>query len=749
MSFAFILYVGDELVGPVLETIRRICSPKSRSQPHVTVRYPVDKLAGNDLAVYTDTLVHSLDILNPARFLWSNGKGLTIFLKCGSETLEKLAYKPDFPNSVFHITLYNGTDFKFAGLLEELLLRFDWSFRVPFPLGERLSRIEIGPSASGAKEERAFLSNQSSQIFETIFSERPTEALLESLDDERRLEYVEKACLWLHARTKKFQRISIPSATVTRGAKADSSLATKGQLQISSLWAEPSDVEFHRDAKQYPKRVRNDGSDFYLTPPELARSVVAYALSKFSDRTALKFGDPCLGNGVFYGAFLDLANDREVGSAIGVELDQGLAQGTLDRYAHRKLEVTAGDFLYEERNPSINFLVANPPYVRFQNIESAYREEIRARVLNELGLRVSGHSGLFVYFILLAHRWMLPGCIAGWILPDEFMETNYGAVIREYLTKRVRLIRLHQFESDEVQFEDAFVAPAILVFENTCPLDQDKVQMSRGGSLESPRISLTIECAELAGLRKWRVPIDQPEDSTAVPTLGSLFDITRGIATGANDFFIIDRQKASELGIPDSFLKPILPKARFISGDIVEGLVDGYPDVNPRLCLFDSSMQIDDIESKFPKVYSFLTSASDKVRNAYLVKSRKPWYRQESRPPPPFVFTYMARQAGHGLGLRFLRNRSQAIASNTYLLLYPTPFLRQLLGDDESRYLTVLSALNNIGKADIAQQGRTYSGGLSKVEPKELAMVPLRQIPAWLSKALAVKHEESLFSVGS
>jgi hypothetical protein len=39
-------------------------------------------------------------------------------------------------------------------------------------------------------------------------------------------------------------------------------------------------------------------------------------------------------------------------------------------------------------------------------------------------------------------------------------------------------------------------------------------------------------------------------------TFGDLFTIKRGLATGANDFFILPRKRAREIGIRSKFLKP-------------------------------------------------------------------------------------------------------------------------------------------------------------------------------------------------
>jgi adenine-specific DNA-methyltransferase len=47
---------------------------------------------------------------------------------------------------------------------------------------------------------------------------------------------------------------------------------------------------------------------------------------------------------------------------------------------------------------------------------------------------------------------------AAWLIPSEFMDVNYGAALKRYLTDHVTLIRVHRFDPADVQFGDALVS---------------------------------------------------------------------------------------------------------------------------------------------------------------------------------------------------------------------------------------------------------------------------------------------------
>ena len=63
------------------------------------------------------------------------------------------------------------------------------------------------------------------------------------------------------------------------------------------------------------------------------------------------------------------------------------------------------------------------------------------------------------------------------------------------------------------------------------------------------------------------------------------------------------------------------------------------------------------------------------------------------------------------------------MAPNTYLNLYPNAGLHRLLDEQPHLLQQIFEALQKVGTNDLVSNGRTYGGGLHKMEPKELANV--------------------------
>jgi hypothetical protein len=73
---------------------------------------------------------------------------------------------------------------------------------------------------------------------------------------------------------------------------------------------------------------------------------------------------------------------------------------------------------------------------------------------------------------------------------------------------------------------------------------------------------------------------------------------------------------------------------------------------------------------------------------------------------------------------------------------YPKPFLRKLIDADTRRELELHKLLNGIGRNSLIRGGRTYGGGLHKLEPKELAALPIAELPSWIH--IQKKAQETL-----
>ena len=500
-------------------------------------------------------------------------------------------------------------------------------------------------------------------------------------------------------------------------------------------------------------KLRNQTGQF-STPYALADEIIRYCRDRWEAKPQpVRFLEPCVGTGSFFSSLQNVFPPAQVESAFACELNGGHAQVALSLWKQSGLQVKHGDFLDQvPPRKKYNLLVTNPPYVRHHHLDPARKEELQAMVHERLHLRISGLAGLYCYFLLLADAWLEESALSVWLIPSEFMDVNYGSAIKEYLTRRVRLLHIHRFCPTDVQFDDALVSSAIVIFEKSPPDDQ-AVTFSLGGSLRAPAKSVERRQGELVPTEKWTKYIDtMPGISHRRQQsllFGDLFTIKRGLATGNNNFFILPRAKANELGIPTQFLRPILPSPKCITDPVINTDEAGFPKLSPQLLLIDCRLPEETVAKQFPRFWQYLQSGKAKgVQETYLTSRRTPWYSQEEGPAPPLLCTYMGRSSNGRKPFRFLWNKSQATAHNVYLLLYPKGPLQNALDNDSSLFQQLFDALQSLDTDDIKGDGRVYGGGLFKMEPKELAAIP----GAFLIDALGISlqnaplvHQPGLF----
>lgn len=341
-------------------------------------------------------------------------------------------------------------------------------------------------------------------------------------------------------------------------------------------------------------------------------------------------------------------------------------------------------------------------------------------------MRFRAEMGLYGYFLLIAHNWMKERGIGAWIIPREFMDVKYGKVLKDYLTNRVELIRIHCFGLNDKQFSNAEVSSCVLFFRKKRPSEHHPILFTFG-RIDAPTKKVPVLIESLKKIGKWSQIEKEAfglSDATEESTLriGDLFKVKRGIATGANKFFILTEEEAKDLGLPPRFLVPILPSPKKLAkSGIIKSDCHGLPLIEPRTFLLNCSMEMGRLRVDFPELFSYISSGERiEINKRYLTGKRKPWYMQETRIPAPILCGCMATNRGGHKIIRFYRNYSIAVATNAYYLLYPRREIVEQL-DDLSRFCDdAYDCLTKVDPDRILASGRSYGGGLYKIEPKEL-----------------------------
>ena len=182
--------------------------------------------------------------------------------------------------------------------------------------------------------------------------------------------------------------------------------------------------------------------------------------------------------------------------------------------------------------------------------------------------------------------------------------------------------------------------------------------------------------------------------------LGEICRVHRGQVTGANKVWIAGEHSYA---VPKSVLYPAVTKAKELYSAGKE-----LTSVSNLRCVIDLPLDLNEINpDEHPPVIEFLEKAKQSgVDRGYVARNRKAWWSVGLKDPAPILATYMARRPP-----AFVLNSVGARHINIAHGLYP----REEFGAQVLRNLVEFLS-TNVSLTD----GRTYAGGLTKFEPREM-----------------------------
>lgn len=443
---------------------------------------------------------------------------------------------------------------------------------------------------------------------------------------------------------------------------------------------------------------RSSGATY--TPPQIVKAMMAWASEQACPQRIV---DPGVGSGRFLSAAGDVFKSAQL---LGRELDPLaalMARGTLAAkgYASRaKIE------LIDYRLP-INSIggptlfVGNPPYVRHHLIDPHWKKWL-SEVALSFGMKASQLAGLHVHFFAATALHARPGDAGAFITAAEWMDVNYGKLIREMFLGPLGGQSIIVMEPTSQPFPDAATTAAITTFQLG----------SKPSSVRIRRVKRLKELSDLSGgrqIKRERLQLESrwsrlSHAGRTIPEgyveLGELCRVHRGTVTGANAVFIAGADAA---GVPQRFKFRSVTKAREI---IAAGRV--LADASYLKQVVDLPDDLDQLTpDERSEVEHFLRAAKAKgADQGYVAKNRRAWWSVGLRSAAPILATYMARSAP-----TFVRNIAEARHINIAHGLYP----REPLTEEQ-----LLSLVDHLSSKTSVLDGRTYAGGLTKFEPGEM-----------------------------
>jgi hypothetical protein len=302
---------------------------------------------------------------------------------------------------------------------------------------------------------------------------------------------------------------------------------------------------------------------------------------------------------------------------------------------------------------------------------------------------------LHVHFLLATARIARPGDCGALVTAAEWLDVNYGALVRGLLLGPLGGISVDSIAPSALPFAGTAATAAVSCFELGSRAPALRLRqvdslaalgaLGRGRAISRERLERAPRWTPL--LRRAR---KRPEGCVE---LGELCRVHRGQATGANRVWIAGPHS---VGLPACVLFPAVTRAHelFAAGAMLA-------DAAPLRAVIDLPPELDALApEERAAIARFLRRARALgAARGFIAQHRKRWWSVGLREPAPILATYMARRPP-----AFVYNLVGARHHNIAHGLYPRVALPEAVLRNLACYLAGNTALGD---------GRTYAGGLT------------------------------------
>lgn len=461
----------------------------------------------------------------------------------------------------------------------------------------------------------------------------------------------------------------------------------------------------------------------FFTPRFLAEFIATWAIRSGTERIL----EPACGEAEFMLAALDrfvsmgIRPESAEKGVDGVELHTESARAAKERLAscQYRCRIEVDDFFDRDASEEYDAVIGNPPYIRFQAVTEKQRASIE-RVSVRSGVKLSALSSTWAPFVVQSASFLKKGGRLGLVLPAELLAVNYAAPIRSFLLSSFTSIQLVTF--DELVFPEVQEEVVVLLADGYGLGESHVIKWRQCSDLEDLPSSSLVDYVPTSREDRWSGLF---ASGSALEYLQGLLTeglfvsletwgkISLGVVTGNNKYFALNDEQVSSYGLSEEDFVSLCPpgskhlRCLEFSADDHARLQEG----NGKTRLF------------YPRD-GILSSAAEKYVNegetqgahrAYKCQKRDPWWRVPIGEVPDAFVTYM-----NSYGPNICTNSAGVIALNSCHGLY--------FSSENARYgreLLPLACMNSATLFGSEIVGRSYGGGMLKLEPKEACRLPV------------------------
>ena len=304
--------------------------------------------------------------------------------------------------------------------------------------------------------------------------------------------------------------------------------------------------------------MNNKATGSYYTPDNLIQQMVEYLQDRI---IPIKILEPSAGDG----RFVPFLRVFECPVTL-VEIEESKSRELRKQYKN-ECTILCNDFISYalETDEKYDLIIGNPPYIS-KKILTKEQRDISLDIIGFFDLPNSLFQNIWISFILASLKVLSDNGTLFFVLPFEFLQVQYAEGLRAFLETKFNTIEITTFE-DRV-FPD-IEQDICLVYLSNEPEAKPYIQYTTVKSDSNFEVVFQSVIMRNKPLKKWSNCILDDNETEKLHEIANLFplvssfgDISPGIVTGANSFFIVNKGKKEFLQMDnDDLFLPILSKS--------------------------------------------------------------------------------------------------------------------------------------------------------------------------------------------
>lgn len=360
-------------------------------------------------------------------------------------------------------------------------------------------------------------------------------------------------------------------------------------------------------------------------------------------------------------------------------------------------------------------ILGNPPYTRLQLLPADQRDRLWGAAAGLCGRRAS-LSALITAMSLKALGPEDGLCL---LLPAQWLESDYASELRAFLWRlRDRRVELHLFDKDVFEGDAQVDAVALMVGPRQATAEPIVFSGDAGSNVDAERAEVPVRWRPLfprptaeASARE----VSEPDASAAgsLVLLSDLLTARRGVATGANQFFVFTEAERARLGLTSSMVTPLVRRLLDLPDVISEATLEEQAD-DERYWLLTVTPQQVKTSVRLGAYIATGEAEENHYHLRHLCQTRPNWFDLTAEVTfPDLVVGQSTKKV-----FRFVEVQAKATLLNN---LYGLTWRKGISEETKADLLAWLRS--EAGQDAVRSQARAQGQGLLKIEPRALLSV--------------------------